>query len=346
MRILHLMAGASAGGAETFFGRLVVALQKTAIEQRLIIRPASVREKMLNERSVAYITSPFGGWLDFTTSKKIKQEITLYGPDIVMSWMNRPTRFVPQQFVDGRKNFIHVGSPRGYYAAKYYKNCEHLVVTTNDLAKFYCDNGKPKEQVSVIPNFVPDNLVKPVTRRKFNTPENVPLLLALGRLHKNKGFDILLKAMFDLPNHYLWLGGAGPLEKELKSIALKNGIAERVRFLGWVDDPAPLFKAADIFVCSSRHEPFGNIIIEAWLNSVPIIAAASEGPTSLIEDGKTGLLVPNEDAAALSAAIDRFSGDPIFMERLAVAGRSRYEDSFTEERVVGQYLDLFKRLIS
>ena len=99
-------------------------------------------------------------------------------------------------------------------------------------------------------------------------------------------------------------------------------------------------------MCSSRHEPFGNIIIEAWVHSVPIIAAASEGPASLIEDGKTGLLVSNEDAAALSAAIGSLSGDPMLMERLAVGGRSRYEDSFTEERVVGQYLDLFKRLIN
>ena len=346
MRILHLMAGANAGGAETFFGRLVVALQKTAIEQKLIIRPASVREKMLNERSVAYTTSPFGGWLDFTTSKKIKQEISFYAPDIIISWMNRPTRFVPKHFAGGKRNFIHLGSPRGYYAAKYYKNCDHLVVTTNDLAKFYYDQGKPKDQISIIPNFVPDNPSETFTRRKFNTPENVPLLLALGRLHNNKGFDILLNAMIDLPDHYLWLGGAGPLEKELRSIASQNGVAERVRFLGWIDDPAPLFKAADIFVCSSRHEPFGNIIIEAWLHSVPIIAAASEGPASLIEDGKTGLLVSNEDSAALSAAIGSLSGDPMLMERLAVGGRSRYEDSFTEERVVGQYLDLFKRLIN
>jgi len=345
MRVLHLMAGANAGGAETFFGRLVIALQKTAIEQKLIIRRASVREKILKERSVEYSTSPFGGWFDIVTSQKLKQEIRLYGPDIVMSWMNRPTRFVPQQLARGRKQFIHIGSPRGYYAPKYYRNCEHLVVTTNDLAKFYHDHGRPEEQISVIPNFAPDNCAEPVTRRQFNTPENVPLLLALGRLHKNKGFDVLLKAMLDLPNHYLWLGGAGPLEKNLKSIALKIGVAERVRFLGWVEDPAPLFKTSDVFVCSSRHEPFGNIIIEAWLNSIPIVAAASEGPTSLIEDARTGLLVPNEDATALSTAISKLCGDPVLMERLAVAGRSRYEDAFTEEQVVGQYLDLFKRLI-
>jgi glycosyltransferase involved in cell wall biosynthesis len=65
----------------------------------------------------------------------------------------------------------------------------------------------------------------------------------------------------------------------------------------------------------------------------------------LIEDDKTGLMVPNEDAAALSNAIRKLHGDPALMERLAVAGRRRYEDAFTEEQVVDQYLDLFERLI-
>jgi glycosyltransferase involved in cell wall biosynthesis len=64
-----------------------------------------------------------------------------------------------------------------------------------------------------------------------------------------------------------------------------------------------------------------------------------------MEDGKTGLLVTNEDAAALSNAIRKLRGDPALMEQLAVTGRSRYEDAFTEEQVVSQYLDLFERLI-
>ena len=345
MRVMHLMAGADAGGAENFFGRLVVALQHTEIDQRLIIRPSSSREMMLKEHAVEFAMASFGGWFDIKTPRKIKSEIGLFGPDVVISWMNRPTRFVPKPGPSDRKRFVHIGSPRGYYAPKYYRKCDHLIVTTKDLAKFYYDHGRPAEQISVIPNFAPDIRAEPIARAQYDTPEKAPLLLALGRLHENKGFDVLLKAMQDLPDHYLWLGGAGPLEQDLKAMAFALGIAERVRFLGWVDDPAPLFAAADAFICSSRHEPFGNIIIEAWLHSTPIIATASEGPGYLIEDAKTGLMVPNEDAAALSTAIRKLRGDSALMERLAVAGRSRYEDAFTEEQVVGQYLDLFERLI-
>ncbi|MBK17232.1 MAG: glycosyl transferase [Rhodospirillaceae bacterium] len=346
MRVLHLMAGAESGGAETFFGRLVVALQKTNIDQRVITRYAQDRQSLLNKASVEYATASFGGLADWKTHHKIRREIGLFGPDIVVSWMNRPTRFVPKKSPRKAHRFVHLGSPRGYYAPKYYKHCEHLVVTTDDLAKFYESHGRPSEEITVIPNFAPDLTARSVSRSDFDTPEKAPLLLALGRLHKNKGFDILLKAMLDLPDHYLWLGGDGPLEQELKALAFSLGVANRVRFLGWLPDAAPYYAAADIFVCSSRHEPFGNIIIESWLHSTPIVATASEGPGALIDDAKTGLIVPNEDVAALATAIRKLRGDAELCDLLAVSGRKRYVDAFTEERVVGGYRDLFERLVN
>ena len=94
-----------------------------------------------------------------------------------------------------------------------------MVVTTEDLATFYVDSGWAPNDVSVIPNFVPDNRAMPAQRKKYDTPEDAPLLLALGRFQPNKGFDILLKAMQKLPNHFLWLGGDGPLKKKLMDMS-------------------------------------------------------------------------------------------------------------------------------
>jgi glycosyltransferase involved in cell wall biosynthesis len=149
-----------------------------------------------------------------------------------------------------------------------------------------------------------------------------------------------------LPDCYLWLGGAGPLESDLKAQAEATGVADRVRFLGWVQDTAPLFAAADIFVCSSRHEPFGNIVIEAWLSGTPMVAADSEGPGSLIADEEDGLLVPVDDPAALASAIRALVEDKDMSVRLAAAGRQRYEEGFTEEKIVPRYVELFERLSS
>ena len=77
---------------------------------------------------------------------------------------------------------------------------------------------------------------------------------------------------------------------------------------------------------------------------VPIVAAASEGPSSLIEDGVTGLLVPVDDGSAMAKAVARLAGEPNLATGLAAAGRRQYECHYTEEIILPKYLNLFERL--
>lgn len=342
MRVLQAIAGAPDGGAETFFARLALALHESGVCQRLVVRPNEGREAALLAAGVEIATAPFGGALDLSTRRVLRRAIASFQPDIVLTWMNRATAFCPP--ADGGSRFVHVGTPRGYYDPKYYRACDHLVVTTDDLMRFYHRSGWPEERISVIPNFAPDERAAPARRAAFETPDDAPVVLALGRLHPNKAFDVLLEAMAALPNHYLWLGGGGPLENELKKQAEGLGITRRVRFLGWRKDTPSLFAAADVFVCSSRHEPFGNIVIEAWLHGVPLVAAASEGPAALIADGVNGLLVPVDDAAALAAAVARLTDDRALGGRLAAAGRRAWEQDYTAAAVIPRYRALFERL--
>jgi glycosyltransferase involved in cell wall biosynthesis len=125
-------------------------------------------------------------------------------------------------------------------------------------------------------------------------PSSAPKLLAMGRLHPNKGFDVLLRAIALLPRGHLYLAGAGPEEAALRALAAELGITDRVSFLGWRRDIGALLAAADMFICSSRHEPLGNIVLEAWSAAKPVIAAAAQGPSELINDRADGLLVPRE----------------------------------------------------
>jgi glycosyltransferase involved in cell wall biosynthesis len=342
MRVLQAMAGAAVGGAENFFTRLVCALARRGLAQRALIRPDAAREATLLAAGVAIDTARFGGLLDFATGRVFRRAIDAFRPDIVVSWMNRATAFCPAPAGDRR--FVHLGTPRGYYDPKYYRRCDHLVVATDDLARFYHRAGWPADRVTAIPNFAPDESATPVRRSSLDTPDGAPLLLALGRLHENKGFDTLLRALALLPEHYLWLAGDGPLGDSLRQIAAAAGVAGRVRFLGWRRDTAALYAACDAFVCPSRHEPFGNIIVEAWAQRAPVIAARREGPGTLIEDGASGLLVPVDDADALAAAIRRLAAEPGLADYVAAGGRAAYERDFTEDVVVRRYLDLFARL--
>jgi len=149
-----------------------------------------------------------------------------------------------------------------------------------------------------------------------------------------------------LPGVYLWLAGEGPERGALESLARQLGAPDRVRMLGWQSDPGPVFAAADVVVVPSRHEPLGNVIIEAWMHAKPVVAAASQGPSYLLTHGETGLLSPIDDAPALARSIGDVLADPALADRLGRAGRAKFERDFTERAVIGRYLDLFARLIA
>ncbi len=137
-----------------------------------------------------------------------------------------------------------------------------------------------------------------------------------------------------MPEAYLLLAGVGPEREALEKLAVHAGVKPRVRFLGWREDIADLMATADLFVHPARHEPLGNVILEAWAHRRPVVATASDGPRLLIEDGKTGLLTPVDDAPALAAAVRGALADRAAAKRLAEAGHARYQTDFTNAAVV------------
>ena len=185
-----------------------------------------------------------------------------------------------------------------------------------------------------------------MVRDRLDTPVDAPLLLALGRLHRVKAIDVLLQALTLETRPYLWIAGDGPLRADLQTLARKLGVAERVRFLGWRDDRAALFAAADICVFPSRYEPHGTVTLEAWGHRTPLVAAASAGPAAYVRDGEDGLLVPTDDASALAVAIGRVIDEPGLADRLVEGGWRRYQADYTEETCVASYLQMFDRLLA
>ena len=276
--------------------------------------------------------------MDFSTTRALKREIKEFKPDVVLTWMNRATSMCP------KGDFVHAARLGGYYDLKYYAACDHLIGNTQDIVEYLVEHDWPAEKVHYLPNFVFDEDAEPLTRQEFFTPNDVPLIVALGRLHENKAFDVLLSALARVPNAYLWLAGDGPLKEDLQKQSEVLGIKPRVRFLGWRDDTAALLQTADLFVCPSRHEPLGNVVIEAWAQGLPVVAADSMGPETLIENMETGVLVPVDDEILMARAIRGVLDDEDLARRIAENGYQTYQDNFTEARVVEQYLEFFKKV--
>lgn len=342
VRVLQAMAGAAHGGAELFFERLTLALHRAGSEQRVLIRRNPQRAATLQAGGIAAVELPFGGLFDFTTKRRFAAEITRFAPQVVLSWMNRATRFTPPKTTG--KGFVHVARLGGYYDLKYYQACDHLVCNTQDLVEYVIREGWPSGRAHYLPNFAEEVSAPPVSRVSLNTPETAPVLFALGRLHGNKGFDTLLRAFAQVPGAYLWIAGEGPERVALEALAQELGVADRLRLLGWRNDAPALHAAADLFVCPSRHEPLGNVVIEAWAQGSPVVAAASQGPCELITPGVTGLLTPVDDVAAMAHTLNAALADRATLAAMAEAGRAAYQAQFTEAAVVARYQDFFRRL--
>ena len=343
MRVLQAMAGAEFGGAEAFFVRLVIALHKAGLNQRVVIRKNDRRAALLRAGGLDPVELKFGGRFDFSTPMLLKRQLRDFQPQVALTWMNRATSMMPKRR-PGDLSYVLAARLGGYYNLKYYRHCDHLVGNTHDICDYLKGEGWPAERTHYLPNFVAADVAQPASRKALNLPERSRFILTLGRLHQNKAFDTLIRALAEVPDTYLVIAGEGPERENLEALATELGVRPRIRMVGWRDDAPALLAACDAFVCPSRHEPLGNVVIEGWAQSRPVVAAASQGPSQLINDGVDGLLTPVDDAPAMAVAIKRALNDAALAADLAQAGRSRYEAEFTEAQVVKHYLSFFQEI--
>ena len=166
-----------------------------------------------------------------------------------------------------------------------------------------------------------------------------PTVIALGRLVSQKDRATLIEAMALLPrtDARLLVYGEGPEQPALSQLAERLGIAGRIDWCGYVNDPWNAYAAARCFVLSSQNEAFGNVVVEALASGIPVVG----GPAEILDAGRFGTLVPIGDPVALSDAITRAldqPGDP--GPRLARA------HDFAAPTIAARYLALFEEILS
>lgn len=349
---MHMLGSPNAGGAETFFIRLMVALaEHPDIDLLPVVREASWPAEQLSQLGIDHRTAPFGGWMDhFITRASLRRMQSLateFKPQVIQSWMNRSTPEVPSG------PWARVARLGGYYDMKYYKGyVDYLVGITQALCDYFVKKGWPADRVTWIDNFAatpPEGWDKrrEEIRAQYGIPPNATALLLAGRLHKVKGIDLTLRAIAPLAKD-IWViaAGSGPEQNALQALGRKLGIGDRVVFTGWVNDISVPAAAADYWLAPSRWEPMGSTVLDAWAHSKPLIASRAAGPASLIDDGKTGLLVEVGDVATLRNAIVRLTQDPQLRQELAANGHRRYREAHSEKVIVDAYLKYYHKLIA
>ncbi len=342
MKLMQILLSQSEAGAETYFEKVAAAFAKDdAVEQRLIIEAQPSREERLRRSGVDFRSLPMGRITKpLLYNRRLKREVHRFNPDLIVTWVNRASRKCPPT------SAVVVGRLGGYYDITNYRNCDHLIVNTPDLVRHVTSHDWPKQHVSMISNFgeLPESLEVPEPLPSI--PAGHRVLLTLGRLHEKKAQDVLIRALPDIEQTTLLIAGDGELKFSLSQLAASLGVAERVHFLGLRKDIRALFDLADICVFPSRFEPLGNVVLESWATRTPIVAAASQGPSWLIEDGSNGLLFDVDNAAHCAAQVNRLLVDSQLADRLAEQGHRTFLQEFSMDVIIGRYKALFKELLT
>jgi glycosyltransferase involved in cell wall biosynthesis len=221
-----------------------------------------------------------------------------------------------------------------------YRFAHAIVANSRAAAARLHDEGIAAERVKVIANGVDLDRFRPVLRER-----PVTTVISVANLRREKAHECLLDAAARLaPRHpalRYTIVGDGPRADELQALAWTLGIADRVRFLGHREDVTELLADADVFVLPSRSEAFPNGALEAMAAGLPVVACRVGGLTDLVEHGRTGLLVPPDDPAALADALDALVRSPGTARTFGGAARAEVAARYSYDRMVAGFEELY-----
>jgi glycosyltransferase involved in cell wall biosynthesis len=198
--------------------------------------------------------------------------------------------------------------------------------------------------------FSPDREVRQRVRRELEVEPQTLVFVHVGRFAAVKNHEMLVAAFAQLVGQQplpteLWLVGDGELREAVQHQVRALGIESRVRFLGVRSDIPDLLRAADVFVFPSRWEGNPLSVMEAMATGLPVIATAVGGVPELVEDGVSGILIPNEDRDALVAAMQRMVEQPDLRVQMGQAARCRAVERFDIRQTVRAYEALYEEIL-
>lgn len=352
MLTVHAIGSPGLGGAESFFARLANELAGRGHDTAAVVRHgADLRELLAPE--VEVVETGMRNGLDVFTWWTLRRFVVDRRPRVVQTYLGRASRLtrVPQS-----SSTVHVARLGGYYRPNAYRHADVWVGNTRGICDYLVRSGFPADRVHHVTNFVemPADPERTIRREPVRTGTGVPeeawLVFSLGRFVEKKGFADLLEAFARLPAAirerpvHLAVAGDGPLRPGLEVAAGEAGLDDRIHWPGWLTDPDPWFRAADLFVCPSRDEPLGNVVLEAWSHGLPVVSTRAAGPVELVTDGEDGVLVDVQAPDQIAAAVERLLADDDGRLALARAGLDTVRRRHAPGVVADAYLDLYERV--
>jgi len=352
VRVVHVHRIRGIGGSERHLLTLLPALAERGVDVSFVglDDPAGAPEPFYAELAVPFERLRAPRDLDPLLAWRLARVLRRAGADVVHTHLVHAdvygavapgaklvsSKHNPDPFRAG--SFRHVERALSRRAAK--------VIAISEAVRRFCvdDVGLPAEKVVVVPYGL-DELPRAWAE---NPPLELgrPLLLSVCRLEPQKGLDTAVRALAALPGATLLVLGEGRDREALESLASSLGVRERLLLPGRVGDVAALYGQADMLVHPARWEGFGLAMLEAMLAARPVVAARAGSAPELVEDGRTGALVPVDDVTALVAAVSGLLDDPPRAALLGRAGLERARREFSVARMAERTIAVYGSVLS
>lgn len=383
MRILFLHHLADLYGSSQSLARLTAGLVRAGDEVRVllhedgplngVLREAGARVDMLPTMPVLHrnrLRTPAAAIRLLRDARRAQREISSWldrvRPDVVHTntAVILPVAGAPAQMrgiphlVHIRETFADFGPLWPPYRAWIARRADRIVCISQYLAGMFTPRQRAS-QVRVIHNGIPraefESLDAEAIRR-FRAPfEPGPVIVLVGRIKLvRKGQDVLVRAAGLLKSRfptacYVLVGAPFPGNEshvdQLRALARECGVENCIHFTGHLDNPKIAIAACDVSVmASSTPEPLGNVTIESMALGRPLVATNIGGTPELVQNGKTGLLIPSGDPAAMADAISRLLSNPEAARAMGAAARAHYERALEFGRFFEHIRALYQEL--
>lgn len=316
MKILQISSASSFGGGERYVVDLTKTLTARGHDLYLAVRPQSPLPRHLQLPPEKILTLPLRNAIDVQSAHELDRYVRRRGIEVIHAHMardyslaayaarrNRETKFVATRHVLFQLNRLH----RHTLA----RATKVIAVSAAVARELRAQRILSEWQIAVIPNGVDvDRFNRALANfdrfqylRSVGLPPDSTLVGSVGELRTLKRHDDFIRAAALVPDAHFVLAGVGETRKQLEDLVGELGLKDRFTFLGWVDEVEKLLCALDVFVSASETESFGLVIAEAMAAGTVVVATETEGAKEVIEDQRTGILVPIGDVPRIAAAV-------------------------------------------
>jgi glycosyltransferase involved in cell wall biosynthesis len=314
MRVFNMMLARARGGVESMAVRYHEALAAEGHEVVSFGHPKGV----LAEEIPAAVFRPMTARFDYDPLSvvQLRRALARFAPELVLTHGGRAAGL----------SFVAAGGARTVQVM----HNQFFKTYTRRFRAGLCVSRSVLEAARsaypALPLYETTNFTHLEVRPVKPAPSRVPVIGALGRLHEQKAFEVLLSALARLKAEGVAfnaaIAGDGPERAALETLRGRLSLDAEVAFLGWVSPVADFLAGLDLYVMSSHYEPFGLSLAEALAAGTPAIAAGIEGPAEILGHGRFGRMFENRDAAALAAALRAAMDDWPATLRMAEAGQA------------------------